>query len=275
MLRRVAIFARPDLRESIELARLVYERLRGLGVEAYYDLSIADKAKGPGLDLRFEDVDGVVVIGGDGTLLRLLQLLGEKSPVLHLIRLGHRAFLFPEEPSTAIERLRDFVNGNYWVEEHRRLRVETSTSINYALNEAVLTALGSKIVYLDVFLGDEALYEELAGDGIIVATPLGSTAYSYSAGGPVVHPDMNAIVATPLNPISREMGSTVLPGDRVLEIRVKYTLRPVKLIIDGAKEQLLTRGARIRATLQGPPVRFARYTRGGMLRLPWRRKCSS
>lgn len=275
MLRRIAIFARPDLRESIILARQVYEKLVRLGVEVYYDLSVADKAGGPGIDLRFEDADGVVVIGGDGTLLRLLQLLGEKSPVLHLIRLGHRAFLFPEEPSTAIEKLRDFVSENYWVEEHKRLRIETSSYTGFALNEAVITALGSKIAYLDVNVGDEILYEDLAGDGVIVATPLGSTAYSYSAGGPVVHPFLDAVIVTPLNPINRDMGPTVLPGDAALEVVIKYTLRPVKLIIDGAKEQLLTRGARVKASLQGPPVRFARYTKGGMLRLPWRRKCSS
>ncbi len=275
MLRRIAIFARPDLRESIMLARKVYDKLVRLGAKAYYDLSIADKAGGPGIDLRFEDVDGVVVIGGDGTLLRLLQILGEKSPILHLIRLGHRAFLFPEEPSIAIERLRDFVFENFWVEEHRRLRIETSNSLSFGLNEAVITALGSKIVYLDVIMGTEKLYEDLAGDGVIVATPLGSTAYSYSAGGPVVYPSLDVVIVTPLNPVSRDMGSIVLPGNMVVEVVVKYTLRPVKLIIDGAKEQLLTRGARVRASLQGPPVRFARYTRGGMLRLPWRRKCSS
>ncbi len=275
MLRRIAIFARPDLRESIMLARKVYDKLVRLGAKAYYDLSIADKAGGPGIDLRFEDVDGVVVIGGDGTLLRLLQILGEKSPILHLIRLGHRAFLFPEEPSIAIERLRDFVFENFWVEEHRRLRIETSNSLSFGLNEAVITALGSKIVYLDVIMGTEKLYEDLAGDGVIVATPLGSTAYSYSAGGPVVYPSLDVVIVTPLNPVSRDMGSIVLPGNMVVEVVVKYTLRPVKLIIDGAKEQLLTRGARVRASLRGPPVRFARYTRGGMLRLPWRRKCSS
>jgi len=269
MLRRIAIFARPDLRESIELARRVYERLRVLGAEVYYDISIAGKARGPGIDLRFEDVDGVVVIGGDGTLLRLLQLLGERAPVLHLIRLGHRALLFPEEPSTAIERLRDFVEENFWIEEHKRLLVETNNSTSYALNEVVITALGSKIAYLDVNLGDETVYEELAGDGVIVATPLGSTAYSYSAGGPVLHPDLDAVAVTPLNPVNRAAGPLVAPGSARIRVLVERTLRPVKLVVDGVVERLLYTGALGEAVLRGPRVRVIRLDGGRRLRLPW------
>ncbi|BEP17981.1 NAD(+) kinase [Pyrofollis japonicus] len=275
MLRRIAIFARPDLRESIMLARTVYRRLRDLGAEPYYDISIAGLTGGPAIDLRFEHVDGVVVIGGDGTLLRLLQILGEKSPVLHLVKLGHRAVLFPDDASVSIERLRDFVAGNFWIEEHTRLLVDNNGAISYALNEALVTALGSKVVYLDVLTENEEIYSDMGGDGVIVATPLGSTAYNYSAGGPVVHPMLDVMVITPLNPMNREFASVIVPGHVYVFIRVKYTLRPVKLIVDGAKEYLLTRGSEVKITLRGPPARFARYGEKRVLRLPWARKCSS
>ncbi|BES82780.1 NAD(+)/NADH kinase [Pyrodictium abyssi] len=270
MPRLVAIYARPDRREALELAREAYRRLREAGAEPAYDSSIAGLLGGPAVDLRFDHVEGVVVIGGDGTLLRLLQLLGARSPVLHLVRLGRRAFLFDEPPGEAMERLRDFVEDRYTVEEHKRLSVHARGVEAYALNEAAVLALGSKVAGLRVELEDGTLlYEGLEGDGLIVATPTGSTAYSYSAGGSVVHPGLDAVVVTPVNPVDRRMGSIVVPGGARVRVRVERTTRPVKLIIDGVREHLLARGAVVEAVLRGPPVRIARYRGRGLLRLPW------
>ena len=270
MPRLVAIYARPDRREALELARDAYRRLREAGAEPVYDASIAGLLRGPGIDLRFEHVEGVVVIGGDGTVLRLLQLLGARSPVLHLVRLGRRAFLFDEPPGEAMERLRDFVEDRYRVEEHRRLLVRVRGVEALALNEAAVLALGSKVAGLRVELGDGSVaYEGLEGDGLIVATPTGSTAYSYSAGGSVVHPGLDAAIVTPVNPVDRRMGSLVVPGGTPVRIYVEHTTRPVKLIIDGVREHLLARGAVVEAVLRGAPVRIARYRRRGLPRLPW------
>ncbi|KSW11514.1 hypothetical protein CF15_01340 [Pyrodictium occultum] len=271
MPRRVAIYARPDRVEALELAREAYRRLLKLGAEPAYDISIAGPLGGPGVDLRFDDVEGVVVIGGDGTLLRLLQLLGARNPVLHLVRLGRRAFLFDEGPRASMERLADFVEGRFRVEEHPRLIVRARGGVSYALNEAAVLALGSKVAGLRVELGGETAYEDLEGDGLIIATPTGSTAYCYSAGGPVLHPGLDAVAVVPVNPLDRRIGSIVAPGGEPVRLVVERTTRPVKLIIDGVRESLLARGAVIEAVLRGPPARIARYRGGGKLRLPWRR----
>ncbi len=272
---RVAIYARPDRREALELAREAYRRLLELGAEPLYEASIAGLLHGPQVDLRFSDepVDAVVVIGGDGTLLRLLQLLGDKTPVLHLVRLGRRAFLFEDiEPEESIRLLEDLVEGRYRVEELRRLVVETQGYRGYALNEAAVLALGSKVAGLRVLVGEEVAYRGLEGDGLIVATPAGSSAYCYSAGGPVLHPGLDAVALVPVNPVDRRPGPLVAPGGVEVKVMVERTTRPVKLILDGVQERMLYQGALIRARLRAPPARIARYREPpGRMRLPWLR----
>lgn len=269
MLRRVAIYARPDRREALELAREAYRRLREAGAEAFYDASIAGLVRGPSIDVRFDDVDGVVVIGGDGTLLRLLQLLGPRAPILHLVRLGRKAFFFDEEPGEALRRLGDFVAERFAVEQRVRLVVEAQGVTVYAFNEAAVLGSGSKILGLRVTASGETVYERLEGDGVIVSTPMGSTAYSYSAGGPVLHLDLDALVLTPVNPLDRRHGSVVVPGRPGVEVELIHATRPAKLIVDGVYERLLSRGAVVRACLCGPPVRIARYRGVKGLRTPW------
>ncbi len=268
---RVAIYARPDRAEALELAREAYRRLASLGARAYYDVSIAGMLGGPSIDLRFENVDAVVVIGGDGTVLRLLQLVGARSPLLHLVRLGHRAFLFePLEPEVSIELLERLVTGDYRVEELPRLLVKAPGYEGLALNEAAVLALGSKVAGLRILVGEAVVYRSLEGDGVIVSTPAGSTAYNYSAGGPILHPGLEAIVVTPVNPVNRSHGPLVVPGSTEVTVFVERTHRPVKLIVDGVQERLLYRGALVTARLGGTPARIARYTqRPGWLRLPW------
>ncbi len=268
---RVAIYARPDREDALLTAREAYRRLSELGAEPLYEASIAGLLGGPGVDLRFTPVDAVVVIGGDGTLLRLLQLLGDRSPILHLVKVARRGFLFedipPEESLRLLERL---VSGDYWVEELSRLRVTAPGYNGSALNEAAVLALGSKVAGLRVEAGGMVLYKGLEGDGIIASTPTGSSAYNYSAGGPVLHPLLRATVLTPVNPLDRRMGSLVLPGDMEVSILVERTTRPVKLIIDGVQERLLHRGALVKVSLTAPPARVARYReREPRPRLPW------
>ncbi len=268
---RVAIYARPDRVDALALARDAYRRLAELGAEPLYDVSIAGILGGPGVDLRFETVDAVVAIGGDGTLLRLLQLLGEKTPLIHPVRLGRRAFLFePYSGQEGLALLERLVRGDYWVEELPRMRLTAAGYEGLALNEAAVLALGSKVAGLRVMAGDALLYRSLEGDGVIVATPTGSTAYNYSAGGPVLHPGLEALSVTPVNPVNKAFGPIVVPGSQEVLVFVERTTRPVKLIVDGVQERLLYRGALIRARLGGPAARIARYRAGrGWLRLPW------
>ncbi len=271
----VLVYARPDRPEALELARRVYLRLRSLGAEPVYEASIAGLLGGPGLDARLERVEKAVVIGGDGTLLRFLHLTGDHSPVIHPIRLGRRAFLFEDlPPGEMLERLRDFLEDRYRLEELKRLRVEHRGLRLAALNEAAVLSMGSKTVSLRVTVDGAPVYRSLEGDGVIVATPAGSTAYNYSSGGPVIHPDLDAVAVTPVNPLERAAGPMVVPGSARIEILVERTIRPVKLVVDGVEERLLYRGAVVAAWLGAPPARLARYQTPPRPRLPWSHRCS-
>ena len=273
MVRSAAIYARPDRGEALELAREAYRLLSRLGLQVFYEASIAGLLGGPAADLRFREVDLVVVIGGDGTLLRLLQLLQDREPLLYLVKLGRRAYLFPDTPpGEAVSRLPELLGSNsFAVEEYRRLRVEGPGFRLYALNEAAVLALGSKVVGLRVQVGDSIVYRGLEGDGLLVSTPAGSTAYNYSAGGPVLHPGLDAVALTPVNPVNRAAGPLVVPGSERVRVLVERTIRPVKLIVDGVVERLLYKGALIEASLRGAPsVRVIREPGvAGRLRLPW------
>jgi NAD+ kinase len=272
-IRRAAIYARPDRKEALELAREAFRLLSEQGVEVFYDTSIANMLNGPSIELRFQDVDAVIVIGGDGTLLRVLQLLHDRAPVLHLVRMGRKAFLFEDtDPRQSIQNINKLLEGKYELEIIKRLRVKVLGQEFYALNEAAILALGSKVVGLRVTVDNEVVYSDLEGDGIIVSTPIGSTAYNYSAGGPILHPDLDALSLTPVNPVERYVGPIVVPGRSTVRILVHYTLRPVKLIVDGVVERLLYKGVVVEGVLDGPPIRIARFNKFSRLKAPWLRK---
>ncbi|GEM_PF-6830121 len=152
-----------------------------------------------------------------------------------------------------------------------RLIIETTWGKDIALNEAAILILGSKTMDLHVEIEGETLYDNLEGDGLIIATPVGSTAYSYSSNGSVIHPELDAYIITPVNPIDKRLSPIVVPGYFRTRVLIKRTSRPVKLIIDGVVERILTQGVTIVATLRGPTVNIARYNKR-WLRLPWRRK---
>ncbi|MET1127821.1 MAG: NAD(+)/NADH kinase [Thermoproteota archaeon] len=267
----IAIYARTDREYALRLAREVFSRLKELGAEPLYDVSVARHLDGPSVDLSSEDSDvrKVVVVGGDGTVLRLLQLLGDRTPILHLVRAGRKAFLFDETADEALAHLEEFVAGNFHVEKVMRLLVETKWSRLYALNEAAILALGAKTVDLRVEVEDDTVYERLEGDGVIIATPTGSTAYSYSCGGPVLHPTMDAYVITPVNAVDRIHSPVVVPGSMRARVTVSRSPRPVKLVVDGSYEAVLSEGEVVVAVLRAPSVNIARY-KPVRLRAPWR-----
>jgi len=271
----VVVYARPDRPEALEWARRAYERLRALGARVYYEASIAGLLSGPGLDVRLEEFDKAVVIGGDGTLLRFLHLAGEKTPVIHPVRLGRRAFLFEHiPPGEMLELLAAFLEDRYRVESLPRLWVEHRGWRSIALNEAAVLSMGSKTVSLRVVVDGSPVYRGLEGDGVIIATPAGSTAYNYSSGGPVIHPRLRAVALTPVNPVERQAGSLVVPGGSRVEVLVERTIRPVKLVVDGVEERLLYQGAVVAAWLGAPEARLARYREEPEQRLPWLQRCS-
>jgi NAD+ kinase len=183
-------------------------------------------------------VDLMVVLGGDGTMISTARQMGDREvPVLgvNFGTLGYMAEFKIDEMFPALESI---LSGNYRLDRRvmfdvEHLRDETVITKLRVLNEVVINkAALSRIVEIDVQLN--GLYvNSFRADGLIVATPTGSTAYNLSAGGPVVFPSMRAMILTPICPFSLTNRPIVLPDDAVMELRLKTAAEDVALTLDG------------------------------------------
>ncbi|MGH7483328.1 MAG: NAD(+)/NADH kinase [Longimicrobiales bacterium] len=216
--------------------------------------------KGTGLDL-------LVTLGGDGTLLRGARLVAsEDTPVLG-VNLGHLGFL-TATPDHAMDRaLERVIAGEFTVDRRMTLAAQVRSGRDgvgpdfVALNDAVLHKAGfARMLRLALKIGDEL--DEVASysaDGIILATPTGSTAYSLSAGGPIVVPDLDCILATPICPHTLAVRPLVVPATSVLTVEVLSPTEGLILTIDGQDGAELQPGDRVvvrRGEMDVPLIRF-------------------
>ncbi|MGI8663229.1 MAG: NAD(+)/NADH kinase [Acidimicrobiales bacterium] len=205
-------------------------------------------------------VDLVVSLGGDGTMLRAIHLVGtSRVPVLgvNVGQLGYLTEIEPLDAETALER---FVAGEHTIEERMLLtvRVRSSGVTALALNEAVLekTATGHT-VRLGVTI-DGQPWTTYAADGLIVATPTGSTAYSLSARGPIVAPDLRALVLTPVSPHMLFDRSMLFSAASTLVLEVDGH-RPASLSVDGQNLGVLAEGDAIECAAAEVSARLVRF----------------
>lgn len=194
----------------------------------------ANAGRGPdaGLDLEATPVDLIVALGGDGTFLRASRLaVLADAPVLG-VNLGRLGFL-TAVPDREVEKGLDAVMGGEALVEHRfglRARIEEAASAGeedfFALNDVVVHTSGAaRVTPLTLRIGDGPDFEDprsmedvgsFGADGVIVATPTGSTAYSMSAGGPIIVPEVEAMVVTPICPHSLAVRPLVVPASRTI-----------------------------------------------------------
>ena len=186
-----------------------------------------------------EKVDLMIVLGGDGTLLAVARAIGSRPVPILGVNLGTLGFLAETSSDELFQALEEILAGRYLVEPRMRLDIEVERDGEcvgrfLALNDAVLarTAL-SRMVDLDV-RADGAAVATYHADGLIVATPTGSSAYSLSAGGPLMLPGVEAIVLTPICPHTLAQRPLVLPQSCNIEVQ-HHDLRDgdVQLTVDG------------------------------------------
>jgi len=201
-----------------------------------------------------------VVIGGDGTLLRTFMRLGEReSPLFMGIKAGKRGFLLDVERYEAEERLVDFLEGRYRIYEYPRYRVYIRGEPRECIfNDAAFVAIKAKLVRLTVSIkGEPAM--SIDGDGVVVSTTAGSTAYSLSAGGPIIDPSLSVLVVTPLNPVQLHLRPIVLPDTSPVDVEVKYNSNPVHVSLDGQSGYDVPPGSLVSIRRCASPIRMARF----------------
>ncbi len=195
--------------------------------------------------------DMLICLGGDGTILHLSKLAAIHSVPILGVNLGTLGFITDLEPEESY-RIADILRGDYFIEDRMMIDVsvvrddETIFS-DFGLNEAVVGKSVPSRPFRMVVYGDERKISGFSGDGVILATPTGSTAYSMSAGGPIVEPSAENIVLTPICAHSLTAKAFVLAGDRRIMVELgDINGRAARLSIDGDCSIELKRGDRIK-----------------------------
>ena len=179
------------------------------------------------------DSEIVIALGGDGTILRAASLVQAVStPILgvNLGRLGFLADSAPEELEDAIGRL---IQGDYRIDDRLALEATVGETTAFSLNEIVIEkGVLARLIELKTWIGDVPV-SSFWGNGLIVSTPTGSTSYSLSAGGPVLHPSLDSIIITPICPHSLSQRPLVVPADQQICVQVVAEHADIILTADG------------------------------------------
>lgn len=185
-------------------------------------------------------LDIALSLGGDGTFLRTAALIGKKEIPILGINTGRLGFLADIESNQIEDTLNELFKNYYRIEERTILHLETTIDTEnpylYALNEiAILKRDTSSMITIHTYLNDDYLTDYLA-DGLLVATPTGSTAYSMSVNGPIIIPQSQNIVLTPVAPHSLNVRPLVIPDDYVINLIVETRSNNFLVALDGRSE---------------------------------------
>ncbi|MHB1285809.1 MAG: NAD(+)/NADH kinase [Leptospirales bacterium] len=235
----VGIFTKPHRSDEIRSILLeLLPWLRDQGISPFLDIDGAKTLSGEkGWDKS--DIanrsDLILVMGGDGTLLAAARVLGDqqlasdfvsRTPPILGINLGNLGFLTEVQASETFSVLQQVFSGHYLTEERMMLKTRIirhghPVTESHVLNDVVINQ-GSKarLVEFDIYM-DALFVTSLRGDGVIFSTPTGSTAYNLSAGGPIVHPEMDGIIMTPICPHTLTHRPLLVPAHVRLEILIK------------------------------------------------------
>ncbi len=201
----------------------------------------------------------IIVVGGDGTLLRTVMLLGRPDSVIMTVRAGKRGFLLDVEPYEVEDRVRDFVHDNYKLIHYSRLKVKAPDNVEYCvLNDSVFITKKAKLVSLSININGERAMN-LDGDGVVISTTAGSTAYSLSAGGPIIDPGLDVVVITPLNPVQLHLRPLVVRFDSKIEVEISQSSNNLYLVLDGQESVELLPGDLVSIEHCPYPALIARF----------------
>lgn len=198
--------------------------------------------------------DIVITVGGDGTVLRTLNKCD--VPVLG-VNMGKLGFLSEVEIGEVEKSIHKLVRGEYKIEETERISVEVNgRNVGDCINEVVIhTNKISKIRKFGLYISDNFI-DNIAADGMIVATPIGSTSYAYSTGGPILSPKLNAMVVTYIAPFTVKIRPMVVSEGETVSVNLRGKDQDCLLIFDGHTEYPVSSKDEIRISVSGKKARF-------------------
>ncbi len=256
---RLGIYGSTDNdRMGETLAEVIEEgKRRGFDLFPLEDLAALIDWPGPTLEEEVDSLDAMLTLGGDGTMLRAARIAGGRSFPLLGCNLGHLGFL----TAGPIERLGEMfdrlASGDYVTES--RLSLQVAVYRAEALEHAARNAADESARQpQETYYALNDAVGQYSADGIVVSTATGSTAYSLSAGGPILVPSLEAIVATPICPHTLAVRPVVVPADSCITVQVGSKSEEVLLTIDGQVGGQVSLGDRIRISRSADAVKIVR-----------------
>jgi NAD+ kinase len=246
-IRRVGVVLKTSSHEAADLGRQLLVELDRLGIEPVLDVASA-KVLGTESDFRRSELpsnsDLVVVLGGDGTLLSVTRGPINGTPILG-INMGTLGFLTEHPVEHLFPMLHAAIEGRITLERRERLEVTVNTpgktaTTHPVLNDVVINKSAlARMLVLSMHVDDQFV-TRFKADGLIVATPTGSTAYNLSAGGPILYPTLEVLLVTPICPHTLTNRPIALSLDSVIDIRLESLSEEVFLTLDGQQGFPLT-----------------------------------
>jgi len=258
---RVGVLYHPMIEAAYTLAKKLQQFLASSGVSVW----LCSAWEGEKARAQVDDTDLILSIGGDGTILRAAQVVVPGLTPITGINLGRLGFMTELSADEAVDKLPVLLAGEGWIDERAMLEAELVATgqegepsrMFYALNDVVV-ARGAiaRVVYVEASINGEPL-TTYKGDGVIVATATGSTGYSLSAGGPILHPQAKEFLLLPILPHLSLAYPMVLPSTAVVKLRVA-TAHQATLSIDGHINLPLPTGTTITVKHSANKARFLR-----------------
>ena len=261
-IKKIGLASRCDRPDVLEMVRDIIANFQSK-VQIYVSTATADVLGIEGTPIekmRDEGVELIISVGGDGTVLRNIAKMKDPLPVLG-INMGTLGFLVDVEPEDAIETIEEVLYGFSYLE---RMRVDVFLNgemLETATNEvAVMSAKPAKIIQFEVHVNDCLLEEKMRADGVVFATPTGSTAYAMSAGGPIINPRVNAIVVVPVAPFKLSSRPWVIPSDSEITVKLSDHKKEAVIAIDGQKSYRIRPDDVVKLKKSKYPARFVRIS---------------
>ncbi len=240
--KKIAIVYRIHSPSAVKMAKKVAEKLKS---KKYQVFTAPEQKLIAGTETvvsskELKEMSLLIVLGGDGTYLRAVRLLkGNPVPILGF-NMGSLGFLTAHPASEVFAVIDETLKNNMVI--HERTRIHTSVQLKTgkklsfdALNDVVIERGSfSQLISTSVYF-DDAFVNDIKADGLIISTPTGSTAYNLAAGGPILHPEVSALVVTPVAPHSLTSRPLIFPDHQKLKLKLEKQTSTAHLIIDGQK----------------------------------------
>jgi NAD+ kinase len=256
-IKKVGIITKRNIISNKALLKKLVEYLKKKKKQVIFDTNATQVYKDEQGHKKSEilrKADLVLVLGGDGTLLKTARRLSRHKVLILPVNLGNLGFLTEAMPEKIFETLDKVFKNQYYTDRRSLLRVTVYRNskkfhTSLALNDTVINqGAFARLIKMHLAIDDRKLVR-FRGDGLIISTPTGSTAHSLSAGGPIVHPMVEGLLITPMNPISLSMRPIMVPLDKTVSVTIDTQRREdtplIGLTIDGQEMLVLHYGDKV------------------------------